>query len=207
MSLVPQGKEDIFLVFVTAKPGREAPYQQWFANTHMSDMRGLSSVRSAQAYTMEPGGTAEAPAQLCAIYEFEDGPLVLGAIAEKKGTPELPHSDDQGVMVWRLFATPDEASGNPIPSGQDALLALLEIPRPDVDTAALQRLAQSIAEQSGLSVRALHLSSIQPKRGSEFGAALVISGKSAAQAADIVSKTIDSINPGTAYTLYPLKAA
>jgi hypothetical protein len=167
----PPGSEDVFLVFVEGKPGREAAYATWFAGPHMADMRALAGVRSAHAFRLA-GAVGPPPAGLCAIYEFADGPAVLDAIGRSKGTPALPQSDDQGRMTWRLFQTTGAWPPAPLPAEGDVVLALLETPR-DAAPPQLADIAAALQAKGARCVRALSLSPSQPSRGSEYGAGLI----------------------------------
>jgi hypothetical protein len=162
------GDEDVFLVFVEGKPGREAAYAAWFAGDHMADMRALPGVNSAHAF--QTMGTA--PAALCAIYEFADGPGVLETIGRSKGTAALPHSEDQGRMTWRLFETAARQPEGPLPPGGEAVVALLETSREASDE--LSALDGVILAGGADYARALRLSPVQPARGSEYGAGLIV---------------------------------
>jgi hypothetical protein len=167
------GEEDLFLVFVEGKPGREAAYRAWFSGNHMTDMRALAGVSSAHAYAFADGGDP-APSELCAIYEFGDGPAVLETIGRTKGTAALPQSDDQGRMVWRLFETVESRPRIALPSGRDVVLALIGAARDAPDESALRRACAAMIEQGATYARALRLSPVQPARGSEYGAAVVV---------------------------------
>jgi hypothetical protein len=166
------GAEDVFLVFVEGKPGREAAYAAWFAGSHMADMRALPGVRSAHAFRLGGAG-GPPPAELCAIYEFADGPGVLDTIARSKGTPALPASEDQGRMTWRLFETVGCWPQALLPADGDVVLALLETPRGAVPP-QLTEIAAAVAAYGARYVRALSLSPAQPSRGAEYGAGLVV---------------------------------
>lgn len=161
------GMEDVFLVLVEGRPGREAAYAEWFAGEHMADMRALPGVGSAHAFRKaEP-----APTQLCALYEFGDGPTVLETIGRSKGTPALPHSEDQGRMTWRLFETVLRRPATPLPEDGEVVVDLVEGPR---ETAkALAPVAEAVLAAGATYARVLRLHPAQPARGSEYGAALI----------------------------------
>jgi hypothetical protein len=167
------GEEDLFLVFVEGEPGREAAYRAWFAGRHMADMRALPGVSSAHAYAFAEGGDP-APAELCAIYEFGDGPAVLETIGRTKGTDALPQSDDQGRMVWRLFQTVESRPAGALPVGREVILALIGASRDAPDEPALRRACAAMIEEGATYARGLRLSPAQPARGSEYGAGLLV---------------------------------
>jgi hypothetical protein len=169
MTRKPVGEEDLFVVFVEGKPGREAVYRAWFAGSHMANMRALPGVSSAHAYAFVEGGDPP-PSELCAIYEFADGPAVLETIGRTKGAAALPQSDDQGRMVWRLFETVDCRPAASLPAERDVIVALIAT----TDEAGLHRTCAALVDQGAAYVRALLLSPVQPTRGSEYGAALVV---------------------------------
>jgi len=169
-----RGAEDVFLVFVQGKPGREGAYAAWFEGGHMADMRALPGVNSAHAFRLAQT-SGPPPAELCAIYEFADGPAVLDLIGRSKGTDALPHSEDQGRMVWRLFETRQAWPDVAMPTGRDMVIALIGSPRGETDQALLLEAGAALAAAGARYVRALSLSPVQPTRGSEFGLALIVS--------------------------------
>jgi hypothetical protein len=193
---LPPGREDVFVVFVEGKPGREAAYRSWFSGSHMADMRALPGVASAHAYRLEaPEGRP--PAELCALYEFAAGPAVLDTIGRAKGGPALPHSEDQGRMVWRLFETLQAWPAEALPDGP-VVLALLETPR----SASLLQVGEALRAAGAAHVRALGLSPAQPARGSEFKSALLVAWKPATTApVAATAKQLDSLLPGATRTL------
>jgi hypothetical protein len=200
MTRKPPGSEDVFLVFVEGKPGREAAYAAWFAGPHMADMRALSDVRSAHAFRLADAG-GRPPAELCAVYEFADGPGVLDLIGRSKGGPALPQSDDQGRMTWRLFETAGAWPQAPLPADGDLVLALLETPRGKAPP-QLAGIAAALLAEGARHVRALSLSPIQPSRGSEFGAGLIVAwGPAAADPFRTLADQLDERLPAVARTL------
>jgi hypothetical protein len=198
---VARGGEAIFLVLVSGKPGREAAYRRWFTTRHMADMRALPGVNSAHAFDLEPAGRA--PAALCALYEFPDGGGALATIAQSNGTSALPQSDDQGAMTWRLYETAACAPQAALPAGADMVVVLLELARDEAPPAGLTQAANALAAGSGAYVRTLNLSPLQPARGSEYGAALLIGGQT--QAA--VGEALDQHLPGVGRALLLARAA
>jgi hypothetical protein len=168
-----KGREDVFLVFVSGKPGRETDYARWFARRHMSDMRGLTGVRSAHPFYLT-GIEKQAPAQLCGIYEFADGPAVLKVIAASKGTEMLPHSENQGPMIWRLLSTVEEGDEVAIPDGTALIIVLLGLPRENINEDSLRAYSAQFREAGATYVRSMRLHSMQPTHGSEYGAALIL---------------------------------
>jgi hypothetical protein len=207
MSGATIGGEDLFLVFVEGKPGREAAYRAWFSKSHMADMRVLPGVRSAHAYAFVEGGDP-APSELCAIYEFGDGPAVLETIGRTKGTPALPQSDDQGRMVWRLFETVERRPAAALPGGRDVILVLIGAPRDALDEPALRRACARIIDEGAAYARVLRLSPVQPARGSEYGAALVAVWDGAS--ADAITRTTQVLDrdfpqlPRSLFSIEPL---
>jgi hypothetical protein len=194
---LPPGREDVFVVFVEGKPGREGAYRSWFAGPHMADMRALPGVASAHACCLEaPEG--QPPAELCALYEFAAGATVLETIGRAKGTPALPHSEDQGRMVWRLFETVEAWPVAALPNGP-VVLALLETPHgsaPPLDAGA------ALAAEGAAYVRALDLSPAQPSRGSEYGSALLVHWQAAMpDPVQATAERLDRCLPGLARTL------
>jgi hypothetical protein len=204
------GTEEVFVVLVSGKPGREAAYGDWFAGPHMSQMRALPGVRSAHAFEVSRS-SGEKLADLCALYEFADGGAALQTIARTKGTPALASSDDQGAMTWRLYETVGSWPRTGLPDGTDLIIALLETPRETVAPARLGDLATALTSLGARHVRALRLSPIQPARGSEFGAALVIGWPRAAHDPVAATKeTLDRNFPGLPIVLIdvvPLRTA
>jgi hypothetical protein len=194
---LPPGREDVFVVFVEGKPGREGAYRSWFAGSHMADMRALPGVASAHAYRLEaPEGAP--PAELCAIYEFAVGAAVLETIGRAKGTDVLPHSQDQGRMVWRLFETVQAWPAGALPNGP-VVLALLETPRgsaPPLDAGA------ALAAEGAAYVRALDLSPAQPSRGSEYASAFLVHWQAATpDPVQATAERLDRSLPGLSRTL------
>jgi hypothetical protein len=198
MTTRARGEEDIFLVFVEGREGREDAYAAWFAGSHMADMRALPGVSSARAFSLSATG-GPAPAGLCAIYEFAEGPAVLETIGRLKGTDALPHSEDQGRMVWRLFETLAHWPGLALPDEGAVAIVLIETPREATDTAPLLGLGAALAAEGAAYVRALRLSPAQPARGSEYGAALLVALDVAASGA--LPQALDRCFPGTAWRL------
>jgi hypothetical protein len=111
-------------------------------------------------------------AALCALYEFADGPGVLETIGRSKGTPALPHSEDQGRMTWRLFETVESRPAAPLPDHGDTVVALLETSRGVSDE--LAALDGFILAGGADYARVLRLSPAQPARGSEYGAGMIV---------------------------------
>lgn len=196
MTTKARGEEDIFLVFVEGREGRREPYAAWFAGRHMADMRALPGVASAHAYRLSaPEGAV--PGELCAIYEFAAGPAVLATIGEVKGTDALPHSQDQGRMVWRLFETVARWPQDALPHDKAVAIVLIETPRDGLNTAPLLAAGEALAASGARYVRALRLSPAQPSRGSEYGAALLLVLDGAASP----GTELDRHLPGTAWRL------
>jgi hypothetical protein len=190
------GEEDVFLVFVEGKPGREAAYAEWFVGDHIADMRALPGVSSAHAFRT----AGQAPAGLCALYEFPDGPGVLQTIGRVKGTAALPHSDDQGRMTWRLFETVTRDPETALPADGEVTLALLETARDAADR--LAGLPGDLAAAGAAYARVLRLSPAQPTRGSEYGVAVIAVWPEGA--ADSAAAALDRRAPGVARLLLRL---
>jgi hypothetical protein len=206
MAMKARGQEDVFLVFVEGREGRRAPYAAWFAGGHMADMRALPGVASAHAFRLS-AADGPAPAELCAIYEFAAGPAVLDTIGRVKGTGALPHSEDQGRMVWRLFETLGRWPDGALPEGAPLAIVLIEAPRDTEDLTPLLTAGASLAAQGAAYVRTLRLSPAQPARGSEYGAALLVAGGAASQGA--LGAALERCLPGTVWRLLraePLEA-
>jgi hypothetical protein len=172
MSSTPNTAE-IFMAFVDAHAGREAAYGAWFAGRHLEDMLRLPGVHSAHAYLLDAKTEPAPPACFSSLYELSNGPQVLGEIARRKGTPDMPLSTDQASMTWRLFDTLGAFGGEAIPKGKALLMVLIGIPRAEVDAAAMLAHAEVLVGKGALYVRALRISSFQPKRGSDYGGALL----------------------------------
>lgn len=167
-----QVRKDIFLVFVEGKSGREADYAAWFCGSHREDMKNLSEVSSAHMFRMEALDGFPEPAELCAIYETDDGAALLDAIGKAKGNGRLPESDLQGPMSWRLFSC-ITGSGKSIPGDVPLLLMLFADDAPETVANASSSIAA--APLAGVSYWAMaRLSPVQSRKGREYGHALFV---------------------------------
>jgi len=157
---------EIFLVFVSGKPGLEADYARWFCGEHMADMARLPGVLSVHAGQLSALDAEASPAQLCAIYETPDCAGLLQTIAASKDTAALPVSDLQGAMVWRVLdceLADGELTDAPV------LIGLFEAEL-GADEAAAELLA-------GLPLKATRVTRIgpaQPARGREYPSILLL---------------------------------
>lgn len=170
---------DIFLVFVSGKPGLEADYARWFCGEHMADMARLPGVLSVHAGHLSALDGEASPAQLCAIYETPDCAELLQTIAASKGTAALPVSDQQGAMVWRVLEC-EQADGEL--DGAPVLIGLFE---------AAPGSAEPTADiLTGLPLKAKRLTRIgaaQPARGREYESILLLALQPGADPADVAA--------------------
>jgi hypothetical protein len=165
---------DVFLVLVDALPGRDAEYGSWFAGSHMKDMRRLSGVASAQSYRIATLDDRPAPASFCAIYEMDNARAVLSEIARLKGSAALPTSPLQGAMTWRIFERILPPETNQLTAGATLLLTILAAPRengPPIEE--IRGLDQVLADHGVKLIWYLRLSELQPRRGSDWGWAIL----------------------------------
>ncbi len=164
---------DVFLVFVEGSQGHEQAYADWFAGTHMRDMRRLPGVVSASAYRLEALDGTPVPSQLCAIYETACVAGLLGTIAAAKGTQALPESDVQGRMIWRALEGVRSHRSGAAPGSGVELICMVPGPWGE---ASERTLIGWLGTCSGdvAALRQTRLSPVQPKRGSEFATVLFV---------------------------------
>jgi hypothetical protein len=168
------GEEDLFLVFVDpVDDTREISFGEWFSGDHMTDMRHVAGVRFAHCFRLVSVDGEKAPTRFCALYEMGEGARALAEIARLKGTTALPQSAEQGAMTWRLFNTIRRPGAARIPARRALLLVLIGIPRSGLDEGTLAHYVDKLIACDAVYLRALRLSEIQPKRGSDFGVALL----------------------------------
>lgn len=97
-----------FLLIVpsSAKPDRDADYNEWYDTIHIHDILGLPGVTSGRRYDAVPAFSANTPpANYMAIYEIEaENPgetmAALGKIAQS-GEMKMTDSLDPGsAQMW-----------------------------------------------------------------------------------------------------------
>lgn len=86
-----------YVVMTEALPGREAEFEEWYANQHIPDVARVPGVIAARRFHIDkvisgPDGAAWIN---LAIYEIEsdDPDTVLAAIKARAGTDEMPMTD------------------------------------------------------------------------------------------------------------------
>ena len=86
------------------QPGREAEYQDWYANTHIVEMVGAPSVLSARLHTVTDARTPT-KWRHCALYGLMGDPAAAMAQVFEQGKAGETRADDRGRSAragcWR----------------------------------------------------------------------------------------------------------
>lgn len=96
-----------FLVLTNPVSGREAEYNDWYDNTHLSDVLRVPGFVAAQRFKCEVPASDGHVYNYMAIYEIEsDNPqAVLDNLTSKAGTPEMSMTEALDEQIYAVIYT------------------------------------------------------------------------------------------------------
>lgn len=99
-----------FFGFTNPVPGREDEYNEWYDNTHLSDLLKIPGILSAQRYrlTDEQRSPGPCPYKYLAVYDCEADHVgsIIAELAARSGTADMPISDAMDTERMMFFFEP-----------------------------------------------------------------------------------------------------
>ncbi len=109
-------KHCVLMVLSNPVPGREAEYNQWYTNQHLSDVLQVPGFKTAQRFSLVTADTdansdhhtdTTSGWKYLAIYEFEaeDPQVSMAALMARAGSPDMVLSEamdmgDYSAVPW-----------------------------------------------------------------------------------------------------------